>query len=72
MSNLVLTGNKSAEYLSHEFSSLSKRGINVLHDEATYIDPIKKTVRTRRGDLIQADHRCLPGYRFRFFGDRRF
>ena len=67
MSNLVLTGNKSAEYLSHEFSSLAKRGINVLHDEATYIDPIKKTVRTRRGDLIQADHLVVcPGIDLEF------
>ena len=42
MSNLVLTGDKSAEYVSHEFSSLVKREITVLHDEVTYIDPIKK------------------------------
>ena len=62
MSNLVLTGNKSAEYLSHEFSSLAKRGINVLHDEATYIDPIKKTIRTLTGKLVQADHLVVcPG-----------
>ena len=37
MSNLVLTGHKSAEYVSHEFSSLVERGISVLHDEVTYI-----------------------------------
>ena len=55
MSNLVLTGNQSADYLSHEFSSLVKRGITVLHDEAEYIDPIKKTIQTLTGKLIQAD-----------------
>ena len=62
MSNLVLTGDKSAEYLSHEFSSLVQRGISVLHDEVTYIDPIKKTIRTLTGKLIQADHLVVcPG-----------
>ena len=62
MSNLVLTGSKSAEYLSHEFSSLVQRGITVLHDEVTYIDPIKKTIRTLTGKLIQADHLVVcPG-----------
>ena len=48
MSNLVLTGDKSAKYLVHEFSLLVKRGITVLHDEVTYIDPIKKTIRTQQ------------------------
>ena len=67
MSNLVLTGNKSAEYLSHEFSSLVQRGISVLHDEVTYIDPIKKTIRTLTGKLIQADHLVVcPGIDLEF------
>ena len=62
MSNLVLTGSKSAEYVSHEFSSLVQRGITVLHDEVTDIDPIKKTIRTLTGKLIQADHLVVcPG-----------
>ena len=62
MSNLVLTGDKSAEYLSHEFSSLVQRGISVLHDEVTYIDPIKKTIRTLTGNFIQADYLVVsPG-----------
>ncbi len=67
MSNLVLTGDKSAEYLSHEFSSLVQRGISVLHDEVTYIDPIKKTIRTLTGKLIQADHLVVcPGIDLEF------
>ncbi|MEL0255460.1 MAG: FAD-dependent oxidoreductase [Burkholderiaceae bacterium] len=67
MSNLVLTGDKSAEYLSHEFSSLVQRGISVLYDEVTYIDPIKKTIRTLTGKLIQADHLVVcPGIDLEF------
>ena len=67
MSNLVLTGDKSAEYLSHEFSSLVQRGISVLHDEVTYIDPLKKTIRTLTGKLIQADHLVVcPGIDLEF------
>ena len=67
MSNLVLTGDKSAEYLLHEFSSLVQRGISVLHDEVTYIDPIKKTIRTLTGKLIQADHLVVcPGIDLEF------
>ena len=67
MSNLVLTGDKSAEYISHEFSSLVQRGISVLHDEVTDIDPIKKTIRTLTGKLIQADHLVVcPGIDLEF------
>ena len=67
MSKLVLTGDKSAEYISHEFSSLVQRGISVLHDEVTDIDPIKKTIRTLTGKLIQADHLVVcPGIDLEF------
>ncbi len=56
MSNLVLAGYKSFEYISHEFTSLVKRGVNVLHDEVIEVDPLKKSVRTKTGMFFEADN----------------
>jgi NADPH-dependent 2,4-dienoyl-CoA reductase/sulfur reductase-like enzyme len=55
ISNLVLGGNRSMQDISHGYEGLRRRGVQVVHDEATAIDVPKKTVRLARGARLRYD-----------------
>ena len=61
-SNLAVGGFRTFESLSHNYGNLKKRGINVVVDKATAVDPARKTVRTRGGRALNYDRLVLsPG-----------
>jgi len=67
-SSLYLAGMRSLESLTHGYATLAQRyGINVLHDSATAIDPVAKTVALKSGAKLPYDRLALaPGIAFRF------
>ena len=68
LSNEVLAGERKLESLTFSYRALSDfYGVNILHDEATAIDPVKKTVSTRNGLQLGYDRLVLaPGIGFRW------
>lgn len=66
LSNLVLGGHERIENLTTSYDSLSsKHGVQVVHDEATAIDPERREVRLARGDSLRYDRLILsPGVDF--------
>ncbi len=67
MSNLVLGGFSSMEQISHGYEGLRRHGVQVVRDEATGIDPAKKTVRLGRGGEISYERLVVsPGIDFSF------
>jgi len=67
-SNLYLAGIRSLESLTHGYEALAQRyGINVIHDSATTIDPVAKTVGLESGAKLPYDRLVLaPGIAFKF------
>jgi NADPH-dependent 2,4-dienoyl-CoA reductase/sulfur reductase-like enzyme len=67
-SNLYLAGLRSLESLTHEYTALAQRyGINLIHDFATIIDPVAKTIALQSGAKLSYD--CLiiaPGIAFKY------
>jgi NADPH-dependent 2,4-dienoyl-CoA reductase/sulfur reductase-like enzyme len=62
ISNWVLAGIKSMDDITHGYDKLSKRGIKMVKDYVTGIDPAKKVVTTRGGASISYDRLVLaPG-----------
>jgi len=62
LSNWVLAGMKSMDYITHGYDKLSKHGIKIVKDYVTGIDPAKKTVTTKGGASISYDRLVLsPG-----------
>ena len=49
ISNLVLAGYSSMQEISRGYAGVRRHGVQVLHDEALAVDPVKKTVRLARG-----------------------
>jgi sulfite dehydrogenase len=69
MSNLVLGGFTSMQEISRGYDGLRRHGVQVVQDEATAIDPAKKTVRLARGGDISYERLVVsPGVDF-LFGD---
>ncbi len=67
LSNEVLSGEHPISMLETGYDGLRKRGINVIHDDATGIDPGKKTVSLKSGKTLQYDALVLsPGIDFNF------
>jgi sulfite dehydrogenase len=67
MSNLVLGGYSSMQQISHGYEGLRRYGVQVVRDEATGIDPAKKTVRLGRGGEISYERLIVsPGIDFSF------
>jgi sulfite dehydrogenase len=67
MSNLVLGGHKTMEYIRHSYDGLRKYGVQVVLDEATAVDAAKKTVRLESaGDLTYDRLIVSPGIDFMF------
>jgi sulfide dehydrogenase [flavocytochrome c] flavoprotein subunit len=67
ISNLVLGGFAGMEGIRHGYDGLRKHGVQVVHDEATAIDPAKKVVRLSRGGDISYERLVVsPGVDFLF------
>jgi sulfide dehydrogenase [flavocytochrome c] flavoprotein subunit len=65
MSNEVLGGLRDIKTIEFGYTGLIKRGINVLHDLVTRIDPASKTVTLKQGKTLSYDA-CIvtPGIDF--------
>ncbi|MDP2834715.1 MAG: NAD(P)/FAD-dependent oxidoreductase [Pseudomonadota bacterium] len=69
MSNEVLSGEIDIAKLEVGYGGLIKRGINVVFDDATAIDPAKKTVSLKSGKTLSYDALVLsPGIDFNYAG----
>jgi sulfide dehydrogenase [flavocytochrome c] flavoprotein chain len=67
ISNLVLGGFTSMQEISRGYDGLRRRGVQVVHDEATAIDAAKKTVRLARGGDVAYERLIVsPGIDFNF------
>jgi sulfite dehydrogenase len=67
ISNLVLGGFSPMQALRHGYDGLRRHGVQVVRDEATAIDPAKKTVRLARGGDISYERLIVsPGIDFNF------
>jgi sulfide dehydrogenase [flavocytochrome c] flavoprotein subunit len=67
-SNLYLAGLCSLESLTHGYDALAQRyGINVIHDSATAVDPVAKTVGLKSGRKLPYDRVVVaPGIAFNY------
>ncbi len=69
LSNEVLSGERDLASLQVGYDGLVRRGINVMMDEVTVIDPAKKTVATKSGKTLVYDALVVsPGIDFNFGG----
>ncbi|MBI1285157.1 MAG: cytochrome C [Thiobacillus sp.] len=69
LSNEVISGYGNIKDLEIGYGGLSKRGINVVIDEVTAIDPAKKTVALKGGKSLSYDALVVsPGISFNYAG----
>ena len=67
LSNLVLGGSKQIADLTIGYDGLVKRGVNVINEVATVVDPVRQTVRIRDQRDLPYDRLVLaPGIDFMF------
>jgi len=67
LSNEVISGERDIKTLEVGYDGLRRHGVEVLHDEAGQIDPVKKTVATAGGKTLEYDALVLsPGVDFDF------
>ncbi len=67
ISNLVLGGVQKIDYIKRGYGGLRERGILVLNDEVTNIDPVKQTVSMRKIADMNYDRLIVsPGVDFNF------
>ncbi len=67
ISNLVLGGVQKADYIKRGYGGLRERGILVLNDEVTKIDPVKQVVTMRKIADMKYDRLIVsPGVDFNF------
>jgi len=67
LSNEVISGERDIKTLQAGYSGLSGRGVKVVHDEVTRIDPANKSVATASGEAYAYDALILsPGVDFNF------
>ena len=67
ISNLVLAGYSNMQEIGHSYDALRRHGVQVVSDEASAIDPAKKTVRLARGGDITYERLIVsPGIDFNF------
>lgn len=65
--NLVLAGKRQVGDISHGYDGLRARGVNVVHDWVTGIDPVARGVRLRGGGSFTYDRLILsPGIALRW------
>jgi sulfide dehydrogenase [flavocytochrome c] flavoprotein subunit len=67
-SNAVLAGMYDMDFITHGYDALRERdGVNVVHDNATAVDPAGKTVSLAGGDVLKYDRLVVsPGIDFRW------
>ncbi|MBI4741263.1 MAG: FAD-dependent oxidoreductase [Betaproteobacteria bacterium] len=64
-SNEVLSGERDIESLTFDYQGLAARDIRVIHDEATAVDPVRKTVSLKNGKALEYDRLVVsPGIQF--------
>ncbi|NCA70083.1 MAG: cytochrome C [Sphingobacteriia bacterium] len=65
LSNEVVTGHRTIESLQIGYDGLARRGVELLHETVTAIDPVKKSVTTQGGQTLSYDA-CVvaPGISF--------
>lgn len=69
LSNLVLGGTRQIEDLTTPYDGLVKRGVQVVRDYATQVDPERKEVRLKNGDPVRYDRLIVsPGVDFLWDG----
>lgn len=69
LSNLVLGGTRQIEDLTTSYDGLVKRGVKLVRDYATKVDPDKKEVHLKNGDAIKYDRLIVsPGIEFLWGG----
>lgn len=67
LSNEVLSGHGKLEDLQRGYDGLVKHGVNLIFDDATGLDPVKKTVKLKGGKSLSYDALVLaPGIDFNF------
>ncbi|MFO1317052.1 MAG: FCSD flavin-binding domain-containing protein [Burkholderiales bacterium] len=67
LSNLVIGGSKQIADLTVSYDGLAKRGVNVINEVATVVDPLRQTVRIRDQRELPYDRLVLaPGIDFMF------
>ncbi|HRH81621.1 MAG TPA: NAD(P)/FAD-dependent oxidoreductase [Thiobacillaceae bacterium] len=67
LSNEVISGERDIKTLQVGYKGLARHGVNVVHDEVTAIDPVKKTVATAGGKSFSYDALILsPGVDFNY------
>ena len=67
ISNLVLAGYSTMQEITTGYDGLRRRGVQVVRDEATAIDPAKKNVKLARGGDLAYDRLVVsPGIDFTF------
>ncbi len=67
ISNLVLGGVQTMETITHSYAKLKDRGIVVINDEVTGIDPVKKKVSLKKIQDLDYDRLVVsPGIDFNF------
>jgi sulfide dehydrogenase [flavocytochrome c] flavoprotein subunit len=67
LSNEVIAGDRNIKTLQVGYKGLQKRGVKVVRDEVTQIDPVKKTVATASGKSFGYDALVLsPGVDFNY------
>ncbi|MDP2810258.1 MAG: NAD(P)/FAD-dependent oxidoreductase [Rhodocyclaceae bacterium] len=65
LSNEVISGARDFKTLQAGYGGLAKRGVKVVHNEVTQIDPVKKTVTTADGKSFDYDALVVsPGVDF--------
>jgi sulfide dehydrogenase [flavocytochrome c] flavoprotein subunit len=66
-SNLVLGELRALESISHSYVAHTKRGIKVVHERVTEVDPVGKKIRLDSGKSLEYDRLVLsPGIDFRW------
>jgi sulfide dehydrogenase [flavocytochrome c] flavoprotein subunit len=67
LSNEVLGGNRDIKSLTWDYSGMAKHGVKVVHDDATAVDPAKKTVSLKGGQTLNYDRLIMsPGIDFKW------
>lgn len=66
-SNCVIAGLDEMDSVTHNFIGLSNRGIQVVHDRVTQLDPDSRSIRLAGGEAIEFDRLVLsPGIDFKW------
>ena len=67
LSNEVLSGDRDLDSLTFDYKGLAKRGVTVVRDDVVSVDPARKSVKGKSGNLYKYDKLVLsPGVDFRW------